>query len=396
MESPLTQKILSSAQKVSGAAVTLRRKLHAVPETAWQEHKTSEILKDFLAERGISFKPMLDTGIVAEIGSGKGKCAAIRSDIDALPINEETDYPFKSTFPGRMHACGHDIHMATVSAAAVMISQLSEQFSGTVKVLFQPAEEEPPGGALKMVKAGALECPKVDMILGLHAWPTIKTGQIGIKDGPLCAGVLDFDVEIIGKGGHGAYPSDTIDPIVCASQMVMSLQTIVSRSVNPFEPAVVTIGKIDGGTARNIIPPRCRLHGTARAQTDKLLKQLKHGIETIVYNTAKSCGAKAEMKYMEGYPPLANVPAANVYLKQAVHDLYGKKAVVSLPYPSMGGEDFAYYLQHAPGAMFLLGVGNPQIGAVYGLHHPKFKADEAAIIVGAGVLTKSVIDFLNA
>lgn len=246
-----------------------------------------------------------------------------------------------------------------------------------------------------MVKAGVLENPHVDMILSLHAWPTIKVGQIGIKDDALCAGVLDFDIEITGKGGHGAYPHDTIDPIVCAAEVISSLQTIVSREVDPFEPAVVTIGRIDGGTARNIIPPVCRLSGTGRAQSTRMLKQLQRSIERIVRSVTKAHGCQARFAYIEGYPPLTNSPEANKYLRRACTDLFGKKALFTPPHPSMGGEDFAYFLKSTPGAMFLLGIRNTEIGAVYGLHHPKFMADESAITVGASVLAKAAVDFLD-
>ena len=395
MTNPLSEKILSSAREIFGLSVALRRQLHQIPETAWQEHKTSGALKHFLKSNRIPFKSLVDTGIVAEIKSGKGKCVAIRTDIDALPVTEQTEYSFSSTHPGRMHACGHDIHMATVSTAALLLSQLRGEFSGTVKLLYQPAEESPPGGAMAMVKAGVLDNPKVSMIFGLHAWPTINIGQIGVKDGALCAGVLDFDIEITGKGGHGAYPQDTVDPIVCGSSIISSLQTIVSRNVNPSEPAVVTIGRIEGGAARNVISPTCKLYGTARAQSEKLLKQLRRKIEVIVHGGAKTYGCKAKVSYLEGYPPLANAPEANKFLVGATQKLYGKRALVSLPHPSMGGEDFAYYPRQAPGAMFLLGVRNPDIGAVDGLHHPKFRADENAITVGAAILTQAAIDYLN-
>jgi amidohydrolase len=395
MANPLSEKILASARKVASLSVALRRQLHQIPEIAWEERKTSTTLKGFLKTHGIPFKSVVDTGIVGEIRSGKGKCVAIRADIDALPVTEETDYTFKSIHPGRMHACGHDIHMATVSTAGLLLMLMRSEFAGTVKLLYQPSEESPPGGAIAMVKSGVLKKPQVDMIFSLHAWPTINAGQIGIKDGALCAGVLDFDVEILGKGGHGAYPQDTIDPIVCAAQVISSLQTIVSRNTNPFEPAVVTIGKIDGGTTRNVIPPVCRLSGTARAQSTKMLKQLQVEIEKVVFNVAKGYGCKAKFTYLEGYPPLVNEPAANKYLSKSCFDLYGKKALVSPPHSSMGGEDFAYFLAHVPGAMFLLGTRNPKIGAINGLHHPKFKADEDAITIGAAVLTKAVIDFLN-
>jgi amidohydrolase len=395
MANPLSEKILAAAHKAAGDAVALRRQLHEIPETSWEEKKTSAVLKSFLKSHGISHKPVVGTGLVGEIRSGKGKCVAIRADIDALPVTEETDYPFRSKHPECMHACGHDIHMATVSLAGLLLQQLTNEFSGTIKLLYQPSEESPPGGAIAMVEAGVLKNPRVDMIFSLHAWPTIRAGQIGIKDGALCAGVLDFDIEIIGKGGHGAYPQDTIDPIVCGADLITSLQTIVSRTVNPFEPAVVTIGKIVGGTTRNVIPPTCSLSGTARAQSMKMLQTLRAQIERIAYGVASSHGCKVKFTDIKGYPPLINSPAANKYLANACNDLYGKKSLVWPAHPSMGGEDFAYFLRNTPGAMFLLGIRNPKIGAVYGLHHPKFKADESAIAIGATLLTKAVMDFLN-
>ncbi len=395
MTNPLSEKILSSIRSVEGPSVALRRQLHRIPEVGWEEKKTSAALKKFLAAHRIPFRSVLGTGIVAEIRSGRGKCVAIRTDIDALPVTEEADCPFKSTHPGRMHACGHDVHMATVSAAGLLLMRLRSEFKGTVKLLYQPSEESPPGGAIAMVKAGVLAKPRVDMIFGLHAWPTIAVGQIGIKEGALCAGVLDFDIEIIGVGGHGAYPHDATDPIVCAAQVISSLQTVVSRIVNPFEPAVVTIGKIEGGTTRNVIPPICRLSGTARAQSKNMLNQLQNEIEKIVLNVAKGHGCRARFSYIKGYPPLTNSLVPNRYLSKACLDLYGRKALMSPLHPSMGGEDFAYFLEHVPGAMFLLGIRNPKIGATYGLHHPKFRADESAIAVGATLLTKAVINFLN-
>lgn len=395
MPNPMSEKILATSREISQVAINLRRQLHQIPETAWEEKKTSTLLRSFLKRHAISHKSVVGTGIIGEIKSGRGKCVAIRADIDALPVTEETDCSFKSLHPGRMHACGHDVHMATVTMAGLILMQMRGEFAGTVKLLYQPSEESPPGGAVEMVKAGVLENPHVDMIFSLHAWPTVNVGRIGIKDGALCAGVLDFDIEITGVGGHGAYPQDTIDPIVCAAEIISSLQTVVSREVDPFEPAVVTIGKIDGGATRNVIPPICRLSGTARGQSSLMLKKLQRAIERIVLNVAKGHGCKARFTYVEGYPPLTNAPAANEYLRRACVDLFGQKALYSPPHSSMGGEDFAYFLRHVPGAMFLLGIRNTKIGAVHGLHHPKFKVDENAIAFGATVLAKAAIDFLN-
>ena len=288
MQNPLNQKIRSLAQALHKRSITIRRDLHRIPETAWQEHKTAAYLKKALAESGIKFKSVANTGILAEISSGKGKCVAIRTDIDALPIEEQTGYSFKSIHPGRMHACGHDMHMATVTTAAIMLSRLKEHFRGTVKILYQPSEEEPPGGALTTDKEGVLTRPRVDMIFGMHVNSTYPTGTIAVRDGAFFAGVLDFDVTVTGIGGHGAIPHRAADPIVCTSAIVTGLQTIVSRNVDPFEPAVVTIGRIEGGAAqKNIIPPTCRLCGTARAQSAVTLQLLEEDRNDCEWNCAR-------------------------------------------------------------------------------------------------------------
>lgn len=395
MQNPLDQKIRSLAHVLHKRSVTIRRDLHRIPETAWQEHKTSAYLKKTLADSGIRFKSVASTGILAEISSGKGRCVAIRTDIDALPIEEQTGYPFRSVHPGRMHACGHDMHMATVTTAAIMLSRLKEHFHGTVKILYQPSEEEPPGGALKLIKEGVLSHPKVDMIFGMHVNSAYPTGTIAVRDGAFFAGVLDFDVTVTGIGGHGAIPHRTADPIVCTSAVVTALQTIVARNIDPFEPAVVTIGRIEGGTARNIIPPTCRLFGTARAQSAATLQILKKRIEMIVTGIARSHKCKAAINYIASYPPLINHSMANRFITGSAITLFGAKSIKKILHPSMGGEDFARYVQAVPGAMFFLGVGNAKLGAVHAWHHPKFKADEEAIPIGAAVLTKSAIDFLN-
>jgi amidohydrolase len=396
MSDSLNEKIISLAQSLAEKSVTLRRTLHRIPEVAWQETETSAALKRFLSKQKLDYRPVAGTGIVAEIRNGNGRCAAIRTDVDGLPITEETDLAFKSIHAGRMHACGHDLHMAIVSTAAVMLSRLKGYYCGTVKFLYQPAEEDPPGGAAEMIRAGVLENPKVEMLFGLHVSPAIPTGKIGVRDGGLFGGVVDFDVEIVGKGGHGAIPHKAIDPIVCASAVVTALQAIVSRQTDPFDPVVITVGKIEGGSARNVIPQSCRLFGTARAQSLRTLEQVKRTIDNVIKRTAQSYQCQAIIKYHEGYPPLLNDPRANEHIVRSTRELFGERAVYMIPKPSMGAEDFARYLQQVPGAMFFLGVRNKEIGATYGWHHPKFTADEAAIPFGAAVLTKAVVEFLNA
>ncbi len=392
----LSDKIVATARELFPVSRDLRRTLHQIPEIAWEETKTSAHLKSFLKSHAISAHSIAGTGLVAEIKSGPGKCVAIRSDIDALPINEQTDYSFKSKHPGRMHACGHDMHMATVSTTALLLSRLRDEYRGTIKLLYQPAEEAPPGGAIELIKGGALKQPNVDLILGMHVNAMLPVGKIGIRDDSLFAGVLDFNVTITGKGGHGAIPHQARDPIVCAAAVISQLQTVVSRSVDPFEPAVLTVGRIDGGTARNVIPGSCVLQCTARGQSKKTLRLLERRIKAIVKHVTASHDCSSEIDFLASYPPLLNSRRANQFLRAASRDLFGRSSIIELETPSMGGEDFAHYLEHVPGAMFFLGVGNKRIGAIHSWHHPQFKADEDAIPIGAAVLAKAAIDFLNA
>ncbi len=376
-------------------AVELRRSLHRIPETAWTEIKTSALLQNELKRLGIPFKVIAKTGILAELKNGKGKCVAFRTDIDALPITEQTGYSFRSLHPGNMHACGHDVHMATITLAAALLIQLREKFCGTVKFIYQPAEESPPGGAEVLVKAGVLKNPAVDMIFALHVDPLRPVGRIGIREGTMCAGTLDFDVLVRGKGGHGAYPHLAIDPIVCTADLISSLQTIVARDVSPFEPAVVTVGKIESGTARNVIPDTCRIEGTARSLTDEGLKRLAARIKKIANDIAEAHKCKADVAFTWGYPPLVNAADANERLRESAIRILGRSQVDVVETPSMGGEDFAHFVNAVPGAMFWLGVRNQKIGAIHSLHHPQFRADEAAITIGASLLAQAAIDFLN-
>ncbi|MFH2056157.1 MAG: amidohydrolase, partial [bacterium] len=275
MVKPYTKRLISLVEAELPGLIALRRELHQIPETAWQEEKTSARLQKQLEKIGAEQRRIAGTGILGQLKSGTGRVLALRSDIDALPIEELTDLPFKSRHPGRMHACGHDVHMSIIIGCATVLAQLRDEFQGTVKFFFQPAEEAPPGGAEALIKAGVMAKPKVEMVFGLHVNPEIPTGKIGLRDGPLMAGVLDFDIRIIGDGGHAALPHRAHDPIVCAASLVEALQTIVSRNLDPFEPAVVSIGKIEGGTARNIVPPECRLEGTARALNKTTLNLLR-------------------------------------------------------------------------------------------------------------------------
>lgn len=376
--------------------VKLRRFFHANPELAFQEFKTSQKIQSELKRLKITLAIHAKTGVVGFLkGRSQKPVCAIRSDMDALPIFEKTELKFKSKTPGRMHACGHDIHMATVLGAAKILNHLKQDLKGSVKFIFQPAEEAPPGGAIEMIKAGVMNTPAVKMIFGLHTDPNIPTGKIGYRDGVLMSEVLDFNLMVKGKGGHGAHPQDTIDSIVISAQLINALQTIVSRTLDPHRQAVLTLGKIEGGTARNVIAGEVRMRGTIRGTESRTVVEVKKALEKITAGVCRAHGARFNLEYVAGYPALYNNPGANRFLVETAATLYGKKSVTYLPEPSLGGEDFAHYLRYAPGAMFRLGTRNRQVGAIYPWHNDRYNADERALIFGSAILAGAVIKYFE-
>lgn len=386
--------ILTKSQQLFKQQVQWRRHLHQHPELSNQEFKTTRYIKDYLKKISVPVKKLsMPTGVLAEIkGSGPGNTAAMRTDIDALPILEQSGVPFSSKNSGCMHACGHDVHMAVVLGATTILKQIRHQFPGSVRVLFQPAEEMPPGGARPMIENGAMD--DVSMIFGLHVDPNLPVGKISVRDGVTMASVTDFELIIEGVGGHAARPQDAVDPIVCASEIVMSVQKIVSREMDPIDPVAITFGKIEGGTASNIICDKVVLSGTARSLSAKNARLLPQRIKRTASHIAKAHGAKVTMDIIANYPVLANHPATNKIISRACEKLYGKHKVEVTP-QVLGGEDFACYLEKAKGAMFRLGIRNKKISAVHSWHSPKFKVDEHAIQYGTAILAASVIDFLR-
>jgi len=385
------------AYKFFPAARKLRRQIHQYPETAFEEHKTGQLLREHLSRLGLLItENIAQTGFTALLeGSRSGRTVAYRSDMDALPVKEETGLPYKSRVDGKMHACGHDVHMSIAVGVASILAEIRSELSGSVKFIFQPAEETPPGGAIAMIDDGVLKSPDVDAIFGLHVDPEIDVGRIGIRDGVMMAGVIDFDLLIHGRGGHAAFPHKCIDSIVLASNLVGQLQTVVSRQIDPLEPAVLTFGKISGGTARNVIAGDVLLEGTMRGVSKKTLVQMKKIIENTWRNVTKAYGASLDIEYYTGYPPLINDRGVNQAFRQSARELYGRKSVIEIGVPLMGAEDFARYLEHVPGAMMRLGVRNKEIDAVYPWHHGKFQVDENAIAVGMAVCSKAIYDFLE-
>jgi amidohydrolase len=397
MEGKITEKIKNISKEIFPSLVKLRRELHQYPELAFNEYKTSERIAKELRKLRIDVKrPIAKTGVVGVLNKGiKGKTIALRADMDALPVLEQTNFPYKSKNKGTMHACGHDVHMACLIGTAKILTRLKDELPGKVKFIFQPSEEVSPGGAKPMIEAGVLKNPDVSGIFALHCDPAIPIGQIGVREGPTMAHADSFDITIIGKGGHGARPHDGVDAIVVAAQVIQALQTIVSRKINPLEPVVVSIGKMEGGSARNIICDKVILKGTARTLNKEVAKKIPGLLKEIISGITKSAGASFELNYYGGYPILINHPKATDLARKTVDKLFGKDAIFELRRPMMGGEDFAYYLQKIPGSFLRLGIRNPKKDAIYPWHHPKFTVDEDAIKIGSALLAGLAFDFLS-
>jgi amidohydrolase len=368
--------------KLSDEIYNYRRQFHKYPELSFKEFKTSETISKYLKEFGIKHKKNVGkTGVVGEIYFGPGPTIALRADMDALPMQEKGNLEYKSRNDGVMHACGHDGHMAILLGAAKALSDNSTIKKGTVKFIFQPAEEGG-GGARYMIKDGCLN--GVDEIYGLHLWNYQKYGEVGLKTGPVMASADMFDIEIQGKGGHGAAPQGTVDAIVVASHLITILQTIVSRNTNPLENTVLTIGKIKGGENFNVISDNVYLSGTTRAYSEKNRQMIKKRMEEIIEGVSKSFNAIIKINYKEGYPPTVNhdLPVKNVL--RAAQNIVGDQA--KSPYLSMGGEDFSYYLQKIPGCFFFIGSSPEKNDILSTPHHcSHFNIDERSLLIGASV-----------
>ena len=362
--------------------INLRRQIHAHPEIAMEEVNTTALIKSELEKYGIkTFSNGKTTGVVGVLSGGHpGKVIALRADIDALPLTEETGLEYASTVQGRCHACGHDIHTTTLLAAAKLLSERKSEIHGTVKFVFQPAEEGQMG-AKSIIENGFLD--DVDAIFGAHTWPEVPGGSIGVKRGPMMAGAARFNIDISVRGGHAAHPHKTPDSIVVAAYILLGLQSIVSRELKPVDSAVITVGKMEAGTAANIIPAKVRLEGTFRYLLPEVKEQIKEAITRIAIGTAQAHKAEAKVEIIDNGAPVINNDDYVDIVEAAAETLLGAEHCVELSQASMGSEDFAYYLEQKPGAFFRLGTMENEESYKLALHNNKLLFSEKAIAAGA-------------
>ncbi|WP_318505346.1 M20 family metallopeptidase [Bacillus sp. T3] len=382
-------KLYTQLQNYYSEMVSIRRYLHQHPELSFQEKNTAKFIQSYYEQLGISVEGNIGgNGVVARIvGSKKGKTVALRADFDALPIQDEKDVPYRSLIPGVMHACGHDGHTATLLVLAKVLHQMRDELVGTYVMIHQHAEEYAPGGAKSMIEDGCLA--EVDVIFGTHLWATVPTGTIQTRVGPIMAAADRFEITVHGKGGHGAHPHTTKDAIVTASQLVINLQQIVSRNIDPIESAVVSIGSFVADNAFNVIADKAKLVGTVRTFNESLRTQIEQNINQITKGTCLTNDSAYEYMYEQGYPAVVNHPAQTQFLMECAQDV-PEVNVVEETAPQMGGEDFAYYLQHVKGTFFFTGAGGAD---AYPHHHPKFDIDERAMLIAARTLGSVAIRY---
>ncbi len=385
-------KIKELAKKYKKYTIDMRREFHMYPEIGWQEEKTSGRIKEELDKMGIPYIPIAETGVIATIeGKKDGKTVALRADMDALEVEELNDVDYKSRNKGISHACGHDGHMAMLLGAGKVLSEIKSNLNGTVKLIFQPAEEAL-NGAAKIIKDGGLD--GVDNIFGIHLLGLLPIGSVSVGTGPRLSSADHFRVNVTGKGGHGGMPDQGVDTIVAASAIVMNLQSIASREISPIEPIVISVGKFNAGTRFNVIAGSARLEGTTRCFNDELGKRLPDIMERIITNTAKTFRAEAKLEYIKGVPPTVNEAASAGRAEKMITNIYGKDALHELP-PVTGAEDFSYYLAKVPGVFIMLGAMNEEKGSCQGQHHERFNIDEDALEIGTVLHVQYALDFLN-
>jgi len=381
-------KIQELSAEIFEQVVGYRQHLHANPELSFHEYETSAFIKKHLTEWGIPFSEMANTGVVGLIKGDlpSDNIIALRADMDALPILEANEKPYASKNKGVMHACGHDVHSSSLLGTAYILNSLKAEFGGTVKLIFQPAEELLPGGASIMIKEGVLENPKPQHIVGQHVMPLIDAGKVGFRPGIYMASTDELYVTVHGKGGHGAQPHQNIDPVLIASHIIIALQQIVSRNADPRLPSVLSFGKVIANGATNIIPNEVKIEGTFRTLNEEWRAEAKRLMKKMAEGIAESMGGSCEFRIMNGYPFLINEEKLTANARAYAEDYLGKENVIDLDI-WMAAEDFAYYSQVTDACFYRLGTGNKEKGTTYSVHTPNFDIDEDALKVSTGLMS---------
>jgi len=362
--------------------VEIRRDIHMHPEIGWDVERTAGIAAKEMRKLGLEVREQVGkSGVVADLNiPGASGRIALRADMDALPIQELNDLPYRSKRDGFSHMCGHDSHTAMLIGAARLLTEMRETLQANIRFIFQPNEENLPGGAPLMIEDGVLD--GVNEIFGLHVWPSQPTGSVGVCSGPALGQPDVFEIEIIGSGGHAAMPHLTVDPIIIAAQFINAAQSIVSRNTNPLESAVVSITQVHAGTAHNVIPKTASIMGTVRTFNPEIQKMIRAKIASLMDSLAQGQGAEFKLNYTEGYPVTYNHPESSETVRQLAENLVEPEKLIFPAKPTLGGEDFAYYTQRIPGSFLFIGSGNPEKGCIYSLHDPRFQLDEDAMRTG--------------
>ncbi len=387
----MSDMIKTKITKLVPELVEIRRHLHMHPELGFEEIQTAKFVAELLRRIGISpTEGVGKTGVVGLIeGKSAGKTILIRADMDALPIEEQTEVEYKSRTYGKMHACGHDGHMAILLGAATILQDMRSELNGNVKLVFQPCEESITG-AQAMIDDGVLDNPKVDAAIALHGWSGLPLGQVGLRSGVIMASADSFNLTITGKGGHAAYPQDCIDPIYIGSLIIQALQGLVSRESSINDPAVVTIAKIDAGTSHNIIPETAKLYGTVRTLNESKRQRIKRRLEEVIVGITKAFNAKVEIEFLHNCPATINDTRLVQLIEEVALDSFGPNGVGAIQNPSMGAEDFSYFAQKVPSVMFHLGLGEHPI-----CHNPSFDFVDETIPIGVEVFVKTALKYLG-
>ncbi len=389
-------RVLREAQALLPALRRWRRRIHQQPELGWQERRTAALVARSLRAAGWRVTTgVAGTGVVGLLrGSKKGPTLAMRADMDALPVQEQSRASYASRVPGVMHACGHDGHIAMVLGAARMLARQQRRLAGNVKLIFQPCEEVPPGGAKAMIRAGVLQAPRVDAIIAGHVDTSLPVGTIGTRTGVTMAAADAFNLTVIGKGGHGALPHKSVDAIAVAGAVISGLQHVISRENDPLEPAVLTLGQVNGGQAYNIIAKEVKLRGTLRTLNARQRRDLPKRAKRLAEGICRAHRARCRFELEAGHPPLVNHHQMTGRVRRVAQSLLGSRQVRDLPRPVMSGEDFTYFADAIPACFFWVGAGTRQDRHRHPWHHPQFDFDERGLVAGTAVMVMTALEYL--